>query len=238
MRCARLTRPTAHGRAAADPFNYLEIAASVLTLGAGALNVCNDGTASGVRRQLQSSDPIDWLRSGQGGLVEWPFNYCTDGRIPLAGRELLAIVVLTHWLKLGRVASQSIVFGPLFQCVLVMLKDTLKWLVLGFWPLIAFTSCFTVLFREPYGDLQGVEDCDVNFDKEFETWFQTLELLIEIVLKGGDVDFFCIRASSVPAIAWLLMVLFVLVTVIMLVNLLIALMAKSFDNMFEQQQQQ
>jgi hypothetical protein len=53
-------------------------------------------------------------------------------------------VVLAHWIKLARIASHSAALGPLFQCVGVMLFDIAKWLVLTTWPLIAFTSSFTV----------------------------------------------------------------------------------------------
>jgi hypothetical protein len=70
------------------------------------------------------------------GDVVWPFDVCHDGRVPLAGQELLAIVVLSQWMKLGRIASQSALLGPLFQCVGIMLSDVLKWLVLTIWPLI------------------------------------------------------------------------------------------------------
>jgi len=95
-----------------------------------------------------------------------------------------------------------------------------------------------VLFHEPYGEPSNPRCVSTgNFDEEFEFWPRTLAILIEIVLQGGAVDFACVRSSSVPTVTWFLMVVFELITVIMLVNLLIALMAKSFDNMFELQEQ-
>ena len=59
--------------------------------------------------------------------MENPFSYCDDGRVPLAGQEILAILVLLRWIVMGRLANQSSALGPLFQCVITMLSDTLKW---------------------------------------------------------------------------------------------------------------
>ena len=102
-----------------------------------------------------------------------------------------------------------------------MTSDVLKWVILTIWPLIAFTSCFTVLFREPYGSsTRG--GCDVDYDVEFEQWASTFSILIEVILIGGaSLD--CIRASSVPVVAWILMIAYLIVTVVMLLNLLIAM---------------
>jgi hypothetical protein len=59
---------------------------------------------------------------------------------------------------------------------------------------------------------------------------------MEIVL-GADGNLDCLRMSSMPEMSWLLMAAYLLINVIMLVNLLIALMAKSFDNIVEVQGQ-
>jgi hypothetical protein len=115
---------------------------------------------------------------------KWPFDKCQDGRVPLAAQEMLAIVVLAQWIKLGRVASQSSTLGPLFQCVGVFSADIGKWIILTTWPLVvrqlalntcsltnpirgltcarvvhtqAFTSCFNVLFREPCTSPRRIE---------------------------------------------------------------------------------
>ena len=132
-----------------------------------------------------SDAAYDWLSHATSyGFIEWPFDFCEDGRLPLAGQELLAIVVLLHWLKLGRIASQSSTLGPLFQCCITMLSDMGKFTALSLWILVAFTSCFTVLFLEPYGEnSQG--DCDPDFDVAFESWTGTFSLLIELMLTAG-----------------------------------------------------
>jgi len=174
----------------------------------------------------------DSLSKLNGHFMEWPFDHCLDGRVPLAGQELLAVVVLAQWIKLGRIASQSALLGPLFQCVGIMLADVFKWMVLTTWPLIAFTSCFTVLFREPYGSIAS--SCTKDYDTLFEDWGSTFIILMESILLG-DAAFECVRKSSMPEITWVLMAAFLLTTVIMLVNLLIAMMSKSFDTIFELQ---
>jgi len=185
---------------------------------------------------LRLKPKISSMLTSRGGAPLRTVDMCHDGRVPLAGQELLAIVVLAQWIGIGRIASQSALLGPLFQCVGIMLSDVLKWLVLTVWPLIAFTSSFTVLFREPYGSISDpTGSCDSDFDVDFEEWSSTLSTLMEVVLLS-DVDLSCIRKSSIPELSWVLMATFLLVNVIMLVNLLIALMAKSFDNIFELQE--
>ena len=57
------------------------------------------------------------------------------------------------------------------------------------------------------------------------------------MLLTGGIDFQCVRNSSVGDVAWVLMAIYLVLTVVMLVNLLIALMAKSFDNLYELQDQ-
>ena len=52
------------------------------------------------------------------------------------------------------------------------------------------------------------------------------------LLADGKLE--CFRISSGEGFAAALMYSFMLVTVLMLINMLIALMAKSFDNIFEQ----
>jgi hypothetical protein len=138
--------------------------------------------------------------------------------------------------------------GPLFQCMGIMTADIGKWAVLTLWPLLAFSSCFTVLFREPClralaptrddrpsvlmfceraplwtdgtnADMAGCKDSD--FDVDLETWPDTARFLLEVVLTG-DVDLGCARTSSMTDMAWILMMAYLLINVIMLVNLLIA----------------
>lgn len=81
-----------------------------------------------------------------------------------------------------------------------------------------------------------MEGCQPNIDVDFQTWTSTLSILIEVVLTGG-IDFQCVRNSSVGDVAWVLMAIYLVITVVMLVNLLVALMAKSFDNLYELQDQ-
>jgi hypothetical protein len=85
---------------------------------------------------LRLKPKISSMLTSRGGAPLRTVDMCHDGRVPLAGQELLAIVVLAQWIGIGRIASQSALLGPLFQCVGIMLSDVLKWLVLTVWPLI------------------------------------------------------------------------------------------------------
>ena len=124
------------------------------TAGGGGASSTGVDSTGGLLLDTNASASTDWMLQFQSvdgyfDFMAWPFSQCRDGRVPLAAQELLALVVLLHWLKLGRIASQSNTFGPLFQSVLVMMVDVVKWLFLISWPVLAFTSCFNVLFREP-----------------------------------------------------------------------------------------
>jgi hypothetical protein len=82
-----------------------------------------------------------------------------------------------------------------------------------------------VLFREPFGSIHDPNlRCVVDVDVQNEEWDRTLLWLIEVILLS-DTSLSCIRQSSMPTVAWMLMVTFLLINVIMLINLLIALSA-------------
>lgn len=170
--------------------------------------------------------------------IEWPFDKCDSRKPPLAGQEMLSLAVLCHWIKMGRLANQSPALGPLFQATLSMFYDVALWLVLLAWPLVAFTSSFNVLYREPYGFSTDPDLCSGEFldpDLDFQEWRSTLSELIEMLLDGTG-NYECMRKSSKGMYAWLLMVIYMLFTLVMMMNLLIALMAKTFDNIYEYQE--
>merc|ERR1712216_925930 len=76
--------------------------------------------------------------------------------------------------------------------------------------------------------------CTIDFDEYYADWINAFENMLLIAFLG-DVNFSCLITSSQAHFAWGLMFLFVFLTLIMLLNLLIALMAKSFDNIYETQ---
>ena len=63
--------------------------------------------------------------------------------------------------------------------MIIMSSDVFKWIVLNLWLLIAWTSAFTVLFREPY-HTNSDSGC-FDYDTEFAQWPLTLSHLLEVV---------------------------------------------------------
>jgi hypothetical protein len=58
-----------------------------------------------------------------------------------------------------------------------------------------------------------VSSCTYDIDTAFESWFETISILMEIVL-GADGSLDCMRLSSMPEMAWLLMAAYLLINVI------------------------
>jgi len=214
---------------AKDPNSVIALFASIGTLLALALNVCNH---------------YDWIfYDGDGvepdndyGTGNYRFGQvwerCDEIVAPLAARELLAASMFLRWTNtLPRLAERSMFFGPLILSVRFMLSDTLKFLVLLFWIVLSFAVFFNVLYREPYGhptvDLSGVGCPDL--DEKMADFGAAIAFLWEATLDGTGY-FQCFTASSVGYVATFAMYLYVLTSTILLVNMLIAMMSESFSN--------
>ena len=157
--------------------------------------------------------------------------------------SLRAVAVLLLWFRLFRVLLVSPRFGPYVLIFFRMLfGDLLYFLVLLLFLLVAFAASWTVLL-EPSPLLVAQQ-----FDDE-QAWRWTLspaaaletagcadELggvhigttllrLLEGALTGSDL-FVCARESTkAPAVAWLISLLYVILTSVLLVNMLIAMCA-------------
>ena len=86
-----------------------------------------------------------------------------------------------------------------------------------------------MLYGEEYKDpsIEQGDDC-IDPDVDFEnTWF-AIQLLVEGMLSGEGY-FECLRHSGHSIMGPIYGYLFLMVTVIMLVNMLVALMSKTFD---------
>jgi len=119
--------------------------------------------------------------------------------------------------------------GPMVLMVRTMVGDTLKFLGLLTWIILAWAFFFYVLYREKYG-FHAVEgfpaDC-FSPDEAFEDFFVATRTLWEATLLG-DGYFECFYLSSPGWLPLLFMYAFVLTSTIMLMNMLIAMMAESF----------
>ena len=226
------------GRFLRDPHNVMEMSATIATVAAMLLNVCNDqdwpayGDAEMMAALGGHDRPVgDLAGFGQVWLR------CDERQAPLAAQEYLAIAVLLRWLNIvPRLTQRSPTFGPLILMTRRMVFDMVQWSCLLVWILLAFSSFFQILHAEPFGTpTAGGEDCDIVPDDDFANFGLAMRILFESVLEGNG-HFECMRHASTAYIALPMMYVFLAITVIMLVNMLIAIMAKSFDDIYEQQQ--
>jgi len=235
-----------------DVHNIIGLFASTANCASLFLNVCNGADwplflqGTGKVREIALGDP-----SSFGAMWE----RCGEGSVPLAAREVLAFGIFLRWLNLlPRVSSRSVFFGPLILMVRTMAWDTIQFMLLLFWIIFAWAFFFSVLFREGYGHAVAGSladwGCDMNPDFDYEYRDPSSTILTPLTLMDkltglmnavkmlweatllGDGNFKCMELSSAGWLPMLFMYVFVLTSTIMLMNMLIAMMAESFSNIY------
>ena len=156
--------------------------------------------------------------------------------MPLASWEVLSISVLLKGLLITRLLRLHARLGPLMLMVLKMVYDLVLWVIIVGVPVVSFAASLYTLYKDEFisGDAAKDDAC-IDPDQEFQTFGSGLLILLDTMLFA-DPLYACYRESSSPVIGTVLIYLYVLITAIMLVNMLIALMAKTFDNVFEAQE--
>ena len=219
-----------------DSHNVIEFITGVSTLAACLLNVCND---------------VDWtwwesVGDGPGSTEDTPipispetiperigyvWKWCDRGVIaPLSGVEFLAFSVSLRWINLvPRLTQRSTVVGPIMLSLRRMLTDVLIWLILLVWLLVAFASFMRALHAEQFGQPNNLPAGCFNPDDQFADFGNALAILFETSLSG-DGQFHCYAAASTGYISRPVAYVFVVFSCIILTNMLIAMMAKTFDN--------
>ena len=95
--------------------------------------------------------------------------------------------------------------------------------------LVAFASGFFTLYKDPSKmadfDMMDRMEC-IDYDKELDSFGNAFVILLEAML-AQDGEAKCYRTTSQPVVGTGMMYGFMLVGVIMMVNTLIAMMAKS-----------
>jgi hypothetical protein len=211
------------------------------------LNVCNgiDWPVKG-----DGIAPHDTFALGDPRSVGGVWQRCDEMIAPLAAREILAVAVFLRWINtMPRLAERNFVrahaptphspcaicteprdvldsrncqfLGPIMLTVRFMVWDTLKFLVLMLWIVLAWAIFFYMLFREPYGRSNNLPDsCAFDPDNDFTSLLDVVIILWEATLDGTG-HFGCFTASSESYLATSFMYIFVLTSTILLVNMLI-----------------
>jgi len=152
-------------------------------------------------------------------------------------RNLRAFAALFLWVRLLRVFLVFPRYGPYVLMIFTMSDDVMKFLIVFAANVLAFSAAFFALYEPApadrtlhWLDMSTSEVCT----EQMHSYLKTILFLFENSLSGGDLEFFyCIRNSESNGSGWILALLFHIIAVILLLNMLIAMMAKSFDNVSE-----
>ena len=161
-----------------------------------------------------------------------------------------ALLALVAWLRLMQALFIFANSGPLLVMTIRMLEDLAQFLVLASFVIMAFACAFYVLFRHAHAAKvaaaryaaatgadawDGAEGSAAVLDEEMAlSVAQVLGLLIESSMKG-EPDHIILHGTDGPgaSFVWGVMFLFGIVVVLLLLNLLIARFAKTFDIIHE-----
>ena len=131
--------------------------------------------------------------------------------------SMWALAVFFLWLRTVQVLLVSPTFGPYALMLNRMLfGDVLYFLVLLAFLLFAIAAAYTVLLSGTDGAAACSDDLG-GLDLP-----STLVALVEATLTG-DLFFECAHASSNAVAAWMLSFIFAVLTVVLLLNMLIAM---------------
>ena len=171
---------------------------------------------------------------------------------------LAGAIVLFFVSQSLRMLERSPSLGPLVLMAIKMVEDTLRFLLLAVGVLVGFACGMVTLFKGSHAGGLG-EDCTVFDDGWMEVssgenvsrgedldsdgveaegggFMQSAILLFEIML-GSDNQLDCLRESTHPVTSVIFMDAFLIGAVLLGTNMLIALMAKTFDVFYEHQVQ-
>lgn len=195
----------------ADPLNQLELAAGIC--GSWGL---------GLRLWVD----VAYLQSG-GGSEAAPHD-----RLLGPAQALLAAALVLLWTSQGgRILQRSTKFGPLIIMAIKMLADTARFLVMLGGPVVGFAAGIVTLFKGAQGRV--FDECVVFDEDEAGGGIaRSIVALLEILL-GSDNPLPCLYQSSHPVLAPLIMDTFLVLGILLALNMLIAIMAKTFDGVYE-----
>ena len=148
--------------------------------------------------------------------------------------SLLSAGAFCQWLRCLRLLAMLNGLGPLVLMGIKMINDIVTWLSLLVVVLLASSFSLYVLYRSSGSGYDGdTTRCDAEFTP-FANAAENFKMLLEGSLTGNPY-YKCISHSTNPITGEILAMLFQVSTTLLLVNMLIAQMAKTFDAVWESQ---
>ena len=177
------------------------------------------------------ADNFDLL--GEFGLLDELY-WLERGNVLLGGGTAML------WLSQGlRLYLRDSLLGPLVSMMIRMVRDVSRWLLLLLPVLVAFATWLFMMFvsadggERAFDDTATADECAVFADADMS--LRSITLALAEIPLGGDSHLSCLHASAFYVTAPGVMLAFLLATMILMLNMLIAMMAKSFDSVWEQQ---
>ena len=218
-----------------DTFNLLDLS---MILALAVLLITRSATAI-----LGTPDYARWvalLPSAQHA----SYAHFAHDRLVTAEVPCQALLALIAWLRLVEILFLFPQTGPLLLMAIRMMKDLMQFLILFLFVVVAFGCSFFVLITAEVSDSTAAGSAATH---AVRTGAQTaqhdvtitsvsvphvVQLLVQGTLKGES-DYVLEQMQIDSAVAWPLMFLFGVVVVLLLLNLLIARFAKTFDMVYE-----
>ena len=172
-------------------------------------------------------------------------------QIPFASFLLALGVTLLWTAQLLRLLMLHQSFGIFCLMIFRMLLDLGKWLVILSCIMVPTALGFQILAPtqvrsrgdapETFGDASGEEgaatwwedDCSEKIATLAHDLVGTVLLLTQIIFGGAEEVFGCLELTSTPRTAALFLIYYLVMTCVLLINLLIAIMSKTFDVVIE-----
>ena len=164
--------------------------------------------------------------------------------------SLYSVALFLYWLRSLRLIAQLPSIGPLVLMVTKMTRDVAQWATLLLMILSAFVSALHTLYQTPGPNWMAAQeassptsatlsqtldhDC-IDFDEDFQSWDRAFFLLLEGTLTNEN-WLECARLSSHAILGSALMYGCQAMVAVLLFNMLIAMMAKTFDTVWEAQE--
>ena len=204
----------------ADTLNWLHLPAIGFSSVALALPLLAGGAARGEEGE-----------EGDGSGTEPRLGWSPE----VACQAMLAVGVLLMWSAHGlRLLSLHVDVGPLVLMFFKMVGDVSRWLALVSVSLLSFAAAFFTLFKGLRLSRHDDAECADAMEEAGAGLHHAAMMLLEQLL-GADPQLSCFEASSFSLTATSLLGVYLTLTVVLLLNMLIAMMSKSFDTVWEAQ---
>jgi len=212
-----------------DPFNWIDLPSLLVTLAGLAVNIISFDIVEKPSAEVEEVEVSE---------------------MQMIAAALLAMGTLLLWLRTLRVTLISLEWGAYVLMVFKMLvSDVLKFLIFQLVFTFAFAAAAQKIFEPPPSDRppgwtemlpfhlfpewaaesEHYPSCDV----QFSSWPRAFVLLWEGGFTG-EAYFDCVGVSTRPIQGTLLMYCYHILTSLLLLNMLIAMMSHSFDEVLEE----